>query len=75
MYDNLCKNAVKKAVELGGGPSKLARLLGKDYSQSQISNWVYRNKRVPARHVILVEKALEGKITRYDLRPDLYPMD
>jgi DNA-binding transcriptional regulator YdaS (Cro superfamily) len=75
MYDELCKTAVRKAVDLAGGPSKLARLLGNGFSQSQISNWLYRNKRVPSNHVILVEKALKGQITRYELRPDLYPTD
>lgn len=75
MYEDICKDAVKRAITLAGGPSKLARLLGKQFSQSQISNWLYRNKKIPAKHVILVEKSLKGAITRYELRPDLYPIE
>lgn len=75
MYEAMCQDAVKRAILIAGGPSKLARLLGKEFSQPQISNWLYRNKKIPVRHVILVEKALKGKITRYELRPDLYPME
>lgn len=49
------------------GLSKLARLL--NVTPSAVHQW----KRVPAERVIDVERATESKVTRYDLRPDLYP--
>lgn len=30
---------------------------------------------VPAEHVLKVEKASKGKLSRHDLRPDIYPRE
>lgn len=65
--------ALHKAVEIVGGQSALARAL--KVSQGNIWNWLHRNKRVPAGRVLAVEEATEGKVSRHDLRPDLYPKD
>jgi len=57
------------AIEAAGGVSKLAALL--DIRQPSISGW----KRVPAERVLEIERATEGKVTRFQMRPDLYPAE
>jgi DNA-binding transcriptional regulator YdaS (Cro superfamily) len=59
--------AVAKAAEIVGGATKLASVLG--ISRPAIYQW----SRVPAERVLAIELATEGKVTRHDLRPDLYP--
>lgn len=63
--------AIEKAVELvGGNQSELARKIG--CTPQNISK-MCKTGRVAAPRVIAIEKATEGKVTRHDLRPDLYP--
>lgn len=57
--------AAKYAVEKAGGGAKVARPLN---LQRQA---VYQWKRVPAEHVITLEK-LSG-VPRHEIRPDIYP--
>lgn len=54
-----------KAIELVGGPAKVARDIG-DLTSQAVSQW----KRVPPERVIAVE-GLSG-ISRHDLRPDIF---
>lgn len=61
----------KKALELAGGKSKFAA--SRNISKQAITRWSKTG--VPARHVIALEKATNGKITRHELRPDIYPED
>lgn len=42
--------------------------------QAHIWSWLNRTGRVPAEYVIPVEKAVGGRVTRHDLRPDIYPL-
>ncbi len=35
----------------------------------------WRNRGVPAERVLEIEAATEGKVTRHELRPDLYPLE
>ncbi len=49
------------------GTVRLAKFLG--ITPGAVSQW----KRVPPEHVIRVEQATQAQVTRYDLRPDLYP--
>lgn len=67
-------NAVERLIQaMGtGGQSKLARRLGVTYQAVQ--QWVYSGH-VPASRVIACEVASDGKVTRHDLRPDLYPKE
>lgn len=58
-----------KAIQIAGSQSALARAIG--VRQCHIWTWLNRNKKVPAKHVINIEKAVG--ISRYDLRPDIYP--
>lgn len=70
---------LKKAVQMLGSQTNLAKKLTdlskghKKYTQQNVYNWLNRNKKVPAEIVLLIEKATSGEITRYQLRPDLYP--
>lgn len=66
-------SALKKAIKLVGGQSALARAIG--VQQPHIFNWLNRNKKVPASHVISIERATNGEVTRFDLRPDIYPRE
>lgn len=61
--------AVAKAADCVGGVAKLAARLG--ISRPAIYQW----SRVPAERVLAIETATDGRVSRHDLRPDLYPMD
>lgn len=62
---------LEKAIELAGGQSSLARLI--NVSQPRISNWLNRDKKVPAEYVYPIVNAVGGKVTAHDLRPDVFP--
>ncbi len=59
--------ALETAIDAAGGTAALARKI--NVTPQAISQW----DRVPAERVIAVEEASNGKVTRSDLRPDLYP--
>jgi len=61
--------ALENAITAAGGTAALARAI--NVTPQAISQW----DRVPAERVIAVEEATEGKVSRSDLRPDLYPGD
>lgn len=63
--------ALEKAVELLGSQAELARKIGK--KQAHIWNWLHRDRKVPADMAMRIEEATAGKVTRHELRPDLYP--
>lgn len=64
-------NALATAVDLVGGQAQLARLLG--VSQPNVWHWLHKSERVPAEYVLKIEHATGGKVSRHELRPDLYP--
>lgn len=67
--------AIQHACDLVGGQSALARLLSTETDRltpQAIQYWC-RKGRVPAERVLAIEAAVEGQVSRYDLRPDLYP--
>lgn len=57
------------AIDELQGPAKAARALG--VSPQRLSNWRKRNS-VPTEFCIPLEEAVSGKVTRYQLRPDVY---
>lgn len=59
--------ALARAIEIVGGPTKMARKLG--VTPQAISQW----DRAPSGRVIQIEQATGGEVTREDLRPDMYP--
>lgn len=61
--------ALRNAMKIVGSGAKLAKLCG--VSQPQVFKWL--NKRIPAERVILIEKATNGIVKRWELRPDIYP--
>lgn len=77
--------AIQRACDLVGGQSALARQLvereerlaaeqrraARTLTPQAIQYWC--RKRVPAEWVIDVEAIVEAQVTRYDMRPDLYP--
>lgn len=67
------KEPIQRAIQIAGGLKPLASLLGLKHYQV-IQHW--RNSgRVPADHVLALERATNRKVTRHELRPDLYPDD
>lgn len=68
------KNALQRAVEITGGQSALARAIG--VKQAHVWYWLNRMQgKVTAEHVLAIESATGGQVTRSELRPDLYPPD
>jgi DNA-binding transcriptional regulator YdaS (Cro superfamily) len=68
------QEALLRAIEVAGGLSSLARRIG--VQPQVIANWKHRG--VPAERVLEVERATadeagEPRVTRSELRPDLYP--
>lgn len=64
---------IERAVRLAGGQAELARLC--KTSQPRIWQCLHRNLTVPAELVLPIERAVGGAVTRYELRPDLYPVE
>jgi DNA-binding transcriptional regulator YdaS (Cro superfamily) len=50
--------------------TELARALG--VSKQAVSHWRTGRYRVPAEYCRAIEKHTEGKVTVYDLRPDVF---
>lgn len=64
-------SALQKAVDVFGSQAALAAAIGKQ--QQHVQYWL--KTKVPAEHVIPIERATGGKVSRHDLRPDLYPVE
>jgi TorA maturation chaperone TorD len=64
-------DALAAAVDLVGGQAKLARILG--VSQPNVWHWLHKSERVPGEYVLKIEEATGGRVSRHELRPDLYP--
>ncbi|HEX9463527.1 MAG TPA: molecular chaperone TorD family protein [Alphaproteobacteria bacterium] len=63
--------ALTRAIEIVGGQTQLARLLG--VKQANVWHWLKRAEHVPGEYVLAIENATGGQVSRRDLRPDLYP--
>ncbi len=64
-------DALRRAKDALGSENALAQVVG--VKQPSVNYILNSGKRVPAEWCLPVETATEGKITRHDLRPDLYP--
>ena len=62
--------ALEQAIREIGTQGKLAALIGK--RQGHIGKWLHRDGKVPAELCIAIELATGGKVTRYELRPDVF---
>ena len=58
---------IPRVFKLAGSKADLARHLG--LHRQALDNW----ERIPSKHVIGVEEFLQKKITRHEMRPDIYP--
>jgi DNA-binding transcriptional regulator YdaS (Cro superfamily) len=71
--------ALKRAVQLAGGQSRLAARLrditGRPIKQAHVWNWLNRGDVLPAEMVIPIEQAVDGGVSRHELRPDIYPAE
>ncbi len=61
--------ALTTAIKILDGTVRLAALLG--ISSQAVSQW----DRCPVERVLEVERATGGKVSRHELRPDIYPKD
>ena len=62
-------NAFMKAIHLSGGTQQtLADLLG--VTQAHVSYW--KCNQIPVKRAIEIERALNGQVTRNELRPDIF---
>jgi DNA-binding transcriptional regulator YdaS (Cro superfamily) len=69
----MSKEALQRAIAAcDHSQSELARRIGK--KQGNIWDWLQAGK-VPAEACIPIEKATGGLVTRYELRPDIYPAE
>lgn len=62
------QSALARAIEHGQGLSALARRIG--VSRQAINNW--RERGVPAERAVDIERALDGHVSRRELRPDIF---
>lgn len=65
------KSPLRRAVDEVGGQAALAKAIGA--APQHVWNWLNRDNRVPAEWVLPIEAATQGKVTRHQLRPDIYP--
>lgn len=64
---------LERAIEIAGGQAALAALL--KTNPQNVWNWLNRDERVPAEQAIPIEAATGGKVSRHEIRPDLYPKE
>ncbi|MEQ8511546.1 MAG: Cro/CI family transcriptional regulator [Algiphilus sp.] len=61
---------IETAVELLGGPGKVAKSLG--ISSSTVCQWLSDTRPVPPGRATQIEDLLDGAVTRYQIRPDYF---
>jgi len=67
--------ALQKAVDLAGGQSEFARRLGGTVKQQHVHYWLNVMGMISHKYVIAAETAVDGRVSRHELRPDLYPLE
>ena len=66
-------DALQRACDALHGAASLARAIG--VTPQFLSQVLSGARPLPAKRVIAIERATDGKVTRHELRPDLYPID
>lgn len=66
-------SAISRAVDILG-LAGVGNLYNPKISPQAVHKWVCSGV-VPAERVIAIEAATGGKVSRHDLRPDIYPLD
>tara|TARA_R110002167_G_scaffold300227_1_gene504521 strand:+ start:334 stop:579 length:246 start_codon:yes stop_codon:yes gene_type:complete len=67
---NLMIATLRLAIDEAGGISALAKLMPDSPSRQAVDNWT--RKGVPAKRAVHIEVALNGRVRRQELRPDLF---
>jgi|TARA_B110000908_G_C10085565_1_gene371598 DNA-binding transcriptional regulator YdaS (Cro superfamily) len=67
---NLMIATLRLAIDEAGGISALAKLMPDSPSRQAVDNWT--KKGVPAKRAVHIEVALNGRVRRQELRPDLF---
>ena len=68
------RKAMEHAIEIMGTKTKLARAL--NVSPEVIYSWMNINRYgISPRHALLLEELTQGRVTRYQLRADIYQED
>lgn len=60
---------INKIIEFFGTQYKLAKAL--EIKPQNVTQWIAANK-IPLKQAIKIEKASNGKITRAEIRPDIF---
>ncbi len=61
---------MNKIIKIVGNQRRIARAL--DVSPERICHWLNRDRSIPAEHVLDLEELTGGKVTRYQMRPDVF---
>jgi DNA-binding transcriptional regulator YdaS (Cro superfamily) len=69
------RNLVKQAVIICGSQKELAKRIGGTVKQQNVWMWANTTLAVPALRAKQIEKAVGGKITKEQLRPDIFEED
>jgi DNA-binding transcriptional regulator YdaS (Cro superfamily) len=64
------RTLLEEAVKLAGSQAKLAEKIG--LSQQGVSYIMNRSEAVPAEVAVAIDRFTEGKISKRELRPDLF---
>lgn len=73
-------DALNKVIDIfSGNKSALAKRLAERSGNEKlvsvhITNWIERDKKVPAEYVIPLADICDYAVTPHELRPDLYPL-
>ncbi len=62
--------ALQQAIQVVGGVKKLALELG--VHPNNVSDWLYREPKIPARHAQKIVQVTRGLIKAEELRPDIF---
>lgn len=65
--------ALRRAIEILGSQQRAAAVVG--VKQPTISWTARHGAKVPAEWCIPLERATDARVTRHELRPDLYPFE
>jgi DNA-binding transcriptional regulator YdaS (Cro superfamily) len=64
------QEALKRAITICGGQAALAAKIGR--KQQHVWFWLNEAKKLPADVAPAIEVATDGKVTRYELCPDVF---
>jgi DNA-binding transcriptional regulator YdaS (Cro superfamily) len=64
--------ALEKCVQEAGGQSELARRIGGKVKQQHVHYWLTKMGQIPPHHARACERAVDGKVTAEQLRPDIF---